>query len=103
MDIIYDMLRKTDAIIFDSKDGLLRDFLGLYYDITEPDRTEGFENILVYTENFRESLLLIPGVKYIWSKYALPTDAKQFLSEDFVIEKKDIKLEYIQRFLNNCS
>ena len=102
MDKIYDILRKADAVIFDSKDDSLREFLGLYYTMTSPDLTSGFENILVYTENFRESLLLIPGVRYIWSKYALPADARQFLSDDCVVELKDIKQEYIQRFLSNC-
>lgn len=102
MDKIYDILRKSDAVIFDSKDSSLMDFLSLYYTITVPDKTGGFNEILVYTDNFRESLLLIPGVKYIWSKYALPSDAKQFLSENFIIELKDIKQEYIQRFLSAC-
>jgi hypothetical protein len=102
MDNTYDILRKADALIFDSKDSALRDFLGLYYTLIEPDKAAGFENILVYTENFRESLLLIPGVRFIWSKYALPADAKQFLSEAFIVELKDIKKEYIQRFLGNC-
>jgi hypothetical protein len=100
---VYEILKNTDAIIYDSQDSGLRGFLELYYTFTEPDKTKGFENVLVYTENFRESLLLIPGVKYIWSKYALPEDARQFLSEEFVIEKKDIKMEYIQRFLSNCT
>ena len=103
MDKIYDILRKPDAIIFDSGDIQLLEFLSLYYTVIKPDMTAGFENILVYTENFRESLLLIPGVKYIWSKYSLPSDAREFLSGDFVMELKDIKNEYIKRFLSGCS
>ena len=98
MDKIYDIFSKSDALIFDSMDASLSEFLSIYYTIITPDKTGFFENILVYTDNFRESILLIPGVKYIWSKYSLPDDARQFLSGDFIVELMDIKNEYIKRF-----
>ncbi len=102
MDITYDMLRKADAIVFDSKDEKLKEFLSLYYKIVGPDNTAGFDSVLVYTENFSEALLMIPGVRFIWSKYAIPPDMRQALAEDFLVDNKDIKEEYIKRFLSSC-
>jgi hypothetical protein len=102
MDTIYDILRKTDAIVFDAKDEALKEFLKLYYTVVTPDSTEGFENILVYTESFSEALLMIPGVRYVWSKYSVPYDLRQALSDGFLVDNRDLKEEYIRLFLSNC-
>lgn len=103
MDKVYNMLRKTEAIIFDSQDEKLKDFLALYYAITTSENKQKFNNILVYTDTFKDELLLISGVTYVWCKNSLPIGSKHLLTGDFVIEKMDIKQQYIQRFLSNCT
>jgi hypothetical protein len=100
MDHIYDALKQTDSIIFDSTDSKLREFLSLYYDIILPDKTSSDSNTMVYTDKFRVSILLIPGIKHVWSKYTIPADNKQFLSGSFIIDNMDIRNEYTKRFLN---
>lgn len=102
MDIIYNTLRNTEAVIFDSDETSLKDFLSLYYNIITTDKSQNFQNILLYSDKFRESIRLIPNLKFIWSKYTLPADTKQFLSKYTIIENKDIKKEYIDRFLSSC-
>jgi hypothetical protein len=101
---IYEALRKAENIIISQKEEKLIDFLKQFYEITDIDGGTDPENTLYYAEEIDANAVYKIRCRYIWSAAIMNPEIRKMLPEDkIVVEGRNIKDEYIARFLGNCS
>jgi alpha-mannosidase len=104
MDLEYDALRKSENIIVMSNDDELIAFLKQFYNIVSIDSSYDPENTMYYSETFDIMTVGEIRCKYMWSASTIAPEIKKTIPSDkTVVENKNIKDEYIMRFLRNCS
>ncbi|GEM_PF-6204330 len=98
------LLRRVEAILFDSDDEDLKRFIQNYYKVIDkPVQPEGFMDILLYSDRFRSEFLAVSGITYLWSRKKIPDALKKMFDEKNVVEEKDLREEYVRWFLGQCS
>lgn len=104
LDIVYDCLRKSESVIILPENKKLGEFLKQFYDIVifggayDPGRT------ILYSDVLDGKTAVAAHCRYIWSGSVIAPETRLLLSEEsIIIEGKNIKDEYIARFLGNCS
>ena len=104
MDNVYNSLRKPHTIAMSDPDEKLSGFLRQFYEITDIDGIIEPENTLYYAEVFEADEVKNIKCGYIWSASSIAPEVMAFMPEGaIVVEHRDIKNEYIVRFLGNCS
>ncbi|MEI7640514.1 MAG: hypothetical protein WCJ46_03270 [bacterium] len=104
MDIIYEALRKTEILILGQEEAELKEFFIQFYEVKS--LTDIYEKTLAltYCKILDTGMAKKIKSKYVWSATEVTAEVKTLLPVDcVVIETKDIKQEYIKRFLGNCS
>ena len=104
LDIVYDCLRKSESVIILPENKKLGDFLKQFYDIEIPDDAYDPERTILYSDGLDSKTAVAARCRYIWSGAGMTPETRMLLPEDsIIIEGKNIKDEYIARFLGNCS
>ena len=104
MENTYELLRKAENIIISEKEVKLIDFLKQFYEIADIDGCTDPESTLYYTEEIDADAVQKIRCRYIWSAAIIKQEIKKLIPGDkIVVEGKNIKDEYIARFLGNCS
>jgi len=100
----YEALRKSENIIISEKEEKLIDFLKQFFEIAVIGSCTDPENTLYYAEEIAAGDVQKILCRYIWSAAVIKPEIKKMIPDDkIVVEGKNIKDEYIARFLGNCS
>jgi hypothetical protein len=82
----------------------LVDFLSQFYDVVKPDGVFDPERTIFYSDRLGIKNAAEVRCRYVWSGSVISPETRKFLAGDkIIIEGKNIKDEYIARFLGNCS
>jgi len=101
MNIIYDALRKTQTLILGHDEKALAEFFGQFYEISNDIK---IKDAILYTKVLDVETAQKTLAGYLWSAAPVAQEVRETVKQGTVlIEGKDIKQEYITRFLGNCS